>query len=183
MDTSKIFLCTVMHPRLFPALITDPGNPLRVEMLVEVGDENLIIRASAASANGKIMGTEPFTKIDRVAIERLAGSAQRMETMRRSLLRMALVAGIVLMLSLFRGFPAGISVLIALAVAVFIGPLNFLLNGGLGYKRDVVRFQFIRSEQGYTFYLEVPSTQEWGLHQALSTAGLSLEETVTNQQV
>lgn len=56
MESVKTFLCIVMHPRLFPGPITDPGNPLRVKMLVEVGAENLIIRASAASANGKIMG-------------------------------------------------------------------------------------------------------------------------------
>ncbi len=60
MDTPKTFLCTVMHPRLFPGPITDPGNPLRVEMLVEVGAEGLIIRAPAPSAKGKVMGTEPL---------------------------------------------------------------------------------------------------------------------------
>lgn len=184
MDTSNTFLCTVMHPRLFPGLITDPGNPLRVEMLVEVGTEELIIRAPAASAKGKIMGTEPLAKIDRVTIERLVGSAQRIEILRRSLLRMALVGGIVLVFALFvRAYPLGISALIALAVAAFIGPLNFLLNGGLGRKRDVVRFYFTPSDHGHTYYLEVPPTQELGLHQALLAAGLSPEEPETHRQV
>jgi hypothetical protein len=184
MDTSRTFLCTVVHPKLFPGPITDPGNPLRVKMLVEVGAEDLIIHASAASAKGKIMGTEPLAKIDRVAIERLVGSAQRIEILRRSLLRMALVGGMVLVFMLLvRTYPLGISALIALAVAAFIGPLNFLLNGGLGRKQDVVRFHFTLSEHGDTFYLEVPSTQELGLHQALLAAALSPEEPETNRQV
>ena len=184
MDTSRTFLCTVMHPGLFPGPITDPGNSLRVEMLAEVGDEDLIIRASAASAKGKIMGTEPLAKIDRVTIERLVGSAQRIEILRRSLLRMALMGGIVLVFALFvRAYPLGISALMALAVAAFIGLLNFLLNGGLGRKRDVVRFYFTLFEHGHTFYLEVPATQELGLDQALHAAGLSPEEPETNQEV
>ncbi len=177
MDTSSTFLCTVSHPRLFPGPITDPGNPLRVKMLVEVGAEDLIIRASAASAKGKIMGTEPLAKIDRVTIKRLDGSAQRIEILRRSLLRMALAGGIVLVFGLLlRAYPLDISVLAALAVAAFIGPLNFLLNGGLGRKQEVVRFHFTLSEHGHAFYLEVPPTQELGLRQALLTAGLSPEE-------
>jgi hypothetical protein len=182
MEPSRMFLCTVVHPRLFPGPITDPGNPLRVKMLVEMNAEDLIIRASAASAKGKIMGTEPLAKLDRVTIERLSGSAQRIEILRRSLLRMALVAGIVLVFALFvRAYPLGISALIALAVAAFIGPLNFLLNGGLGGKQDVVRFHFTLSEQSRTFYLEVPPAQESELHQALLAAGLNLEEPETNR--
>jgi hypothetical protein len=182
MDTSGMFLCTVMHPKLFPGPVTDPGNPLRVTMLVEVGAENLIIHAPAASAKGKIMGTEPLDKIERVAVERLDGSAQRIEILRRSLLRMALWGGIVLVFFLFvRAYPLGIGILAALAVAAFVGALNFLLNGGLGRKQDVVRFHFALSEHGHTFYLEVPPTQELGLHQALRAAGLSLEDPETNQ--
>ena len=181
MDTSRMLLCTVVHPKLFPGPITDPGNPLRVKMLVEVGAEDLIIRASATSANGKIMGTEPLAKIEQVTIEHLAGSEQRIEIMRRSLLRMAIVGGIILVFELFiRAFPLGISVLIALVVASIIGPLNFLLNGGLGGKQDVVRFHFIPSDHGRTFYLEVPSAQESELHQALLAAGLNLEAPDTN---
>jgi hypothetical protein len=176
-----MFLCTVVHPRLFPGPITDPGNPLRVKMLVEISAEDLIIRASAASAKGKIMGTEPLGKIDRVTIERLGGSAQRIEILRRSLLRMALVGGIVLVFALFiRAYPLGISALLALAVAAFIGLLNFLLNGGLGGKQDVVRFHFTPSEHRHTFYLEVLPAQEPELHQALLAAGLNLEEPETN---
>ena len=181
MDTSRMFLCTIVHPRLFPGPITDPGNPLRVKMLVEISAEELIIRAPAASAKGKIMGTEPLTKIDRVTVERLGGSAQRIEILRRSLRRMALVGGIVLVFALIiRVYPIGISILMALAVAAFIGPLNFLLNGGLGGKKEVVRFHFTPSEHKHTFYLDVPPDQEPELHQALLAAGLNLEEHETN---
>jgi hypothetical protein len=96
MEPSRMIRCTVVHPRLFPGPITDPRNPLRVEMLVEVGPEDLIIHAPAARARGKIMGTEPLARIDQVTIEHLSGNAQRAEIMRRSLLRSAVVAGIVL---------------------------------------------------------------------------------------
>jgi len=182
MDTSGMFLCTVVHPKLFPGPITDPGNPLRVELLVEVGAEDLIIRASAPSAKGKIMGTEPLAEIDHVTIERLAGNEQRKEILRRSLLRMALVGSIVLAFMLFfRGYPPGISILGALAVAAFIGLLNFVLNGGLASRQDVTRFRFTLSENGHPFYLEVPSTQAMGLQQALLGAGLSLEDPETDQ--
>jgi hypothetical protein len=151
-------------------------------MLIEVGAEELIIRASAASAKGKIMGTEPLAKIDRVTIERLAGSTQRMEIMRRSLIRMAIVGGLVLLYELFmRAFPFGISVLIALAVAALIGPLNFVLNGGLGSKQDVVRLHFTLTEPSHTFHLEVPPIEEPGLRQALLAAGLNPEELATAQ--
>lgn len=181
MDTPRMFLCTIVHPRLFPGPITDPGNPLRVKMLVEIGAEDLKIRASAASANGKIMGTEPLAKIERVTVKRLAGNVQRIEIMRRSLLRMAIVGGIVLAFMLFiRAYSPGISLLAALIVAAFIGLLNFILNGGLGDKQDVSRFYFTTSEQGRTFYLEVPRDQEPELHQALLAAGLNLEEPEAN---
>lgn len=182
MDTPRTFLCTVRHSRLFPSIITDPGNPPRVKMLIEVGADDLIIRAPAASAEGKVMGTEPLAKIDQVTIERLGGNEQRMEILRHSLIRMALVGGIVLVVSLFvRVYPLSISTLIALAVAAFIGPLNFLLNGGLGPKHDVVRFHFIQSGHGQSFYLEVPPTHELELHQALLAAGVSPEEAVSGK--
>ena len=177
MDASKPFACTIMHPKLFPGPITDPGNPLRVGMLVEVGAQDLIIRAPAPRAKGKIMGTEPLAGIGRVAIERLAGSAQRMEILRRSLSRMALVGGIVLVFALFvRTYPVGISVLMALALAAFTGPLDFLLNGGLTRKQAVVRFHFMPSKGGRPFYLEVLPTAEEDLRQALLAAGLHAED-------
>ena len=183
MDTPRTFLCTVMHPRLFPAPITDPFNPLRVKMLVEVGAEDLIIRASAPIAKGKVMWTEPLTGIGRVAVERMAGSAQRLEILRRSLLRMALVGGITLAYTLlFRSYPLGYDVLMALAVAGFVGLLNFLLNGGLGRKQDVVRFHFIPAEGGRLFYLEVLPAEELDLRQALLSAGLKPAESQASQQ-
>lgn len=183
METSKMFACTIMHPKLFPGLITDPGNPLRVQMLVEVGAEGLIIRAPAPSAKGKVMGSEPLAGIGRVIIERLNGSAQRLEIMRRSLKRMALVGGIVLGFALFvRAYPPGISILMALAVAAFIGPLNFLLNGGLARKQDTVRFHFFPTEDGRPFYLEVLPAKELELHAALLDAGLRLEDGTGEQQ-
>ncbi len=177
MDTQSMFLCTVVHPRLFPALPTDPDNPLRVEMLVEVGTEGLTIRAPAPHAKGKVMGSEPWTQMGRVTVERLGGSAQRQEILRRSLLRMALVGGIVLAWSvLFRSYPLHLSVLMALSVAAFVGPLNFLLNGGLGSKRDVVRFHFVPADGGRSFYLEVSPVVEARLQQALLAAGIGLEQ-------
>lgn len=182
MNTPKTFLCTVMHPRVFPAPITDPGNPLRVEMLVEVGSEDLIIRASAPRAKGKEMGREPWDKVARVTIERLAGRGQRLEILRRSLVRMALVGGIVLaFMLLFRLYPLHYAVLGALAVAGVIGPLNFLLSGGLARKKDVVRFHFIPAGGGRPFYLEVLPAEEPELHQALLSAGFAPENTGPSQ--
>ena len=177
MDASGMFLCTVVHPRLFPGLITDPGNPLRVTMLVEVGAKDLIIHASAASAKGKILGTEPLAKIDRVAVERLDGNAQRMRSCAAACCGWLFGGGIVLVFFLFlRDYPLGIGILAALVVAAFVGALNFLLNGGLGRKQDVVRFHFKLSEHSHTFYIEVPPTQELGMHQALRAAGLRFED-------
>jgi len=181
MDTSSMFPCTVVHPKLFPGPFTDPGNPLKVPMLIEIGSEELIIRASAASANGKIMGTEPFSSIKQVAVAHLAGSAQKMEIMRRSLLRMAVVGGVVLVIMLvWRAYPLGISILAALIIAAVSGLLNFLFNGGFGDNQDVVRFNFEPSEHGHAFYLELPSNQESRLHKALLSAGLNLVEPEIN---
>lgn len=183
MDTPRMFLCTVMHPRLFPGLIMDPGNPLRVRMLVEVGAEELVIRAPVPSGRGKVMGTEPLVGIGRVTIEHMAGDAQRLEILHRSLQRMALVGGIVLAFTLFvRAYPPATSVLMALAVAVFIGPINFLFNGGLGRKQDVVRFHFYPTRDGRSFYLEVLSTEEQDLYETLFAAGLRPEDARAGQQ-
>ncbi len=183
MDTPRTFLCTVMHPGLFPGPIIDLGRPLRVKMLVEVGTEDLIIRASAPIAKGKVMGTESLSKIGRVTIERVTGSAQRIEILRRSLWRMVLVGGIVLAYTLlFRSYPLRYDALMALAVAAFIGPLNFLLDGGLGRKPDVVRFHFMPTESGRPFYLEVLSAEQQELHEALLAAGLSPEDAEASQQ-
>ena len=119
MDAPTTFLCTVMHPRLFPGLITNPGKPFRVEMLIEVGIEELIIRAPAPSAKGRVMGPEPLAGISQVTIERVDGGARRLEILRRSLKRMALIGGIVLAFALFiRAYSPGARVLMALAVAL-----------------------------------------------------------------
>jgi hypothetical protein len=183
MDTPRTFLCILVHPRLFPSPITDPGNPLRMKMLIEVGPQALIIRASAPIAKGKVMGTETLTGISRVSIERVVGSTRRLEILRRSLLRMALVGGIVLVFTFFvRAYPLGLGVLMALAIAGFAGSLNFLLNGGLGRQRDVFRFYFTLSAGGRPFYLEVPPTEEPELHRALLAAGLRLEDSEASQQ-
>lgn len=181
MDASKMFLCTVIHPRLFPGPITDPGNPLRVKMLVEVGSEDLIIRASAESAKGKIMGTEPLSNIEQVIVKQIDGRAQRIEILRHSLLRMTLVGGIILVIILLaRPYSLSISILIALAAAAVTGTLSFLLNGGLGDKQNIVRFHFKLSDYHRGFSLEIPSEQGAGLHQALLAAGLTFVETETN---
>jgi hypothetical protein len=174
-DLPKMFLCTIVHPSLFPGPITDPGNPLKVKMLIEISAEELKIRAPAARANGKIMGTEPLAKIERVTVQRLDGNTQRIEIMRRSLIRMAVIGSIILAFMLFiRAYPPGFSILAALTVAAFTGALNFILNGGLGVKRDVTRFFFTLSEHGRPFHLEVPRDQEPVLHQALLAAGLNI---------
>jgi hypothetical protein len=149
-------------------------------MLVEVGTEDLIIRASADSAKGKIMGTEPLSKIEQVIVKQITGNAQRIEILHRSLLRMTLVGGIVLVFFLLaRPYSIGISVLIALALAVLTGAFNYLLNGGLGDKQTIVRFQFKLSDYPRGFSLEVPATMEPGLHQALLSVGLTFVETGT----
>jgi hypothetical protein len=123
------------------------------------------------------MGSEPWTKIGEVTVERIAGSAQRLEILRRSLSRMALVGGLVLVFSLLvRSIPLDYAALAALAVACFIGPLNFLLNGGLGRKQDVVRFYFKPAEGGRPFYLEVLPEEEAALRQALLATGLGIKD-------
>lgn len=184
MDASKMFACTIMHPKLFPGPITDPGNPLRVQMLVEVGAEGLIIRAPASNAKDRVLGREPLDGIDRISIERLDGGAQRQEILRRSLIRMALVGGVMLGFALFvRAYPPGISILMAVAVAAFVGPLNFLLNGGLARKQDIVRFHFFPTEDGRPFYLEVLPANELELHAALLGAGLRLEDGTGDQRM
>ena len=182
MDTQRTFLCMIMHPRLFPGVLTDPGNPLRVQQLVEVGARELVIRAPASRPAGKIMGTEPLAGIGQVTVEHLAGSTQRIEILRRSLWRMVLVGGIVLAYTLFfQSYPLHYAVLSALAVAGFVVPLNFLLNGGLGRQRGVVRFHFFPTGEGRPFYLEVPPTREQELHEALSAAGLRPEDVEATQ--
>lgn len=182
MDTSRPFLCTVMHPRLLPAPPMTSGGPLRVKLLVEIAPQELIIRASAPSAKGKIIGTEPWPKIERVTVEPLQGSAQRLEILRRSLWRMALVGGGLLVFGLVvRAYPIEISLLMALIVGGFTGALNFLLNGGFGSKQDVVRIHFTLAERGQPFYLEVSTEQEWDVRQALRGVGLHLEDSESNQ--
>lgn len=74
MDTARRFLCTVVHPRLFPGPITDPGNPLRVKMLVEVGLEDLLVRAPAPRAKAKVMGKEPLAGIGHKALSTSPGT-------------------------------------------------------------------------------------------------------------
>ena len=182
MDGSNMFHCTVIHPRLFPGPILNPGNPLKVELLVEVGDEDLKIRASAGKAKGKLMGTEPFSNIEQVTVKHIDKSAQRIEILWHSMLRMAIVVGIVLVFIYFtRPYSVGLNLLIALLIAVITGFLNFLLNGGLGRKQNIVRFHFELNDYHRGFSLEIPSIQESGLHQALLAAGLSLIETGTDQ--
>jgi hypothetical protein len=94
---------------------------------------------------------------------------------------MALVGGIILVLSLFvRSIPLDYAALAALAVACFIGPLTFLLNGGLGRKQDLVRFYFKSTEVGRPFYLEVLPAEEPALRQALIAAGLGVKDAEAN---
>lgn len=129
------------------------------------------------------MGTEPLASIGRVTVEHLAGGAQRLEILRRSLKRMALVGGFVLAFTLFvRAYPLGLSVLMALVVVLFIGPINFVFNGGLGGKRDVVRFHFFPTGNGRPLYLEVQPSGEQRLHEALLAAGLRFKDANVDHQ-
>jgi hypothetical protein len=177
MDTSRMFACNVVHTKLIPGPITDPGNPIKVPLIIEIGAEELIIRASSPSANGKILGTEPFVSFELVTVEHINSIAQKKEIMHRSLLRMAVVGGITLVFMLIvRAYPLGTSILAGVIVAAIVGSINFLFNGGLEAKQDVTRFLFKPSRHDHTFYLEVPSTNQLGLRQALLAAGLTLVE-------
>ena len=97
--------------------------------------------------------------------------------MQRSLLSMAIVGGITLVIMLImRAYPLGTSILAGVIVAAIVGSINFLFNGGLEARQDVTRFLFEPSRHDHTFYLEVPSTNQLGLRQALLAAGLTLVE-------
>lgn len=176
MDTQG-FPCTLSHPGLFPAF---PRNPPKLPVMAEVGRDALAFVSSLAGAHARTLVSEPLAGIRHVTIRHLSRASQRLEILRRSLLRIVGLALVVFVVMLLRRASRPSDILynigVALAGAALIGPLVFLLNGGFGIKKDVVRFHFTRSEQGRPFGLEVDPSDEAAVHQVLLSFGLRFQE-------
>lgn len=177
MDTPKRFSCTVMHPGRFPAYFLDPLNPPKIKVIAEIDTDKLSFISSPSSGQAKTLASEPFGNISNVTIQHLSIGAQRLELLRKSLIRYVVVATLLFIyMFVFQSRDFGYSILIALAGAIVSGPLFFLFNGGFSVKNDVIRFHFTPVKRGKAFYLEIEPTHKLELQQALLSAGLKLEE-------
>jgi hypothetical protein len=181
MDAPNRFACTVVHPGRFPPVITDPFNPLRVKLYAEIDTEKVSLISMPANGKEKILANEPFMNIREVIVKHLSGNDQRLEIIRKSLVRISIVVVVLFICQiqshLSEPLDFGYYLSIALLAAVFVsGPLFFVFHGGLSIKNDVVRFLFTPLERGKSFYLEVDATQESHIRQALLSANVKIEE-------
>ena len=173
MDTPDKFFCTVVHPGLFPAPITDPFNPLRVKLVVEVGKDGLSFLSSPVNGQPKVLGSEPIGQIVGDTPCHLSPNKQRLEVFQRSLLRMGMVMAMFFLYGLFfRPYGPFYAFLLGLAGAFLSGPLFFIFNGGLSAREEIIRFQFHPVKTGRSFYLDVEPALESVFRQALNSAGI-----------
>jgi hypothetical protein len=156
--------------------------PPRLVGQVQIEQEKLAFlpgdpgRSEKAVRQDKPMIDKPFEQISQVILQRLPASQQRLETLLKSSWRMLFFGGVVFLYSsLLRGYGIGPSLVGGLATALIIGPLNFILNGGLSHKQVIVRLRFLPAPRQKAFYLEIDPADEGEFCQALRQAGLRLQ--------
>jgi hypothetical protein len=183
MNSPTTFSCKVEHPGVFPSVFfLDPFEPLKVKTTVRISAHTLYF-LSSNSEEDRILGRENFVDLGPVAIKHITGGEQRLEVLYKSLRRMALVASLAFAFFLiFRPYGVGVSVLAGLAAAAVVGPLHFLLRGGLVPRDEVVRFHFTPLEKGKPFYLETELAKEAEILAALVAGGLRFDEQLDSQQ-
>jgi len=181
MGNTVRFPCTIVHTGLFPTPLLDPFNPLKVKIVVEVSSDKLSFLAS--KNQDKVLGSQPTAKITHSSVQLLTANQRRFEVFQRTLVRMALVAAIVFLWTLFiQHYGLSLSLFIALILACFVGPLNFMMNGGLTIKGDLFRFQFISEETEKRFYLDLAPKYGLEFRQALRSASLRFENENESQE-
>lgn len=173
MDEQVRFPCQLVHPGLFPLFRRDPPKlPVTATLSADA-------LAFVSSPDGKphTLATERLEDIREVLVLDLSGAGQRRAILKNSLRRMALVGGVGLVaVLLVRPYNLGISALIAGVAAATSGLMNFVLNGGLGAKRDLARFRFALRTDGAPFAIEVEAAAKQEVWQTLQNAGLTVVE-------
>jgi hypothetical protein len=183
MNIQNKISCTVMHPKLFPAYFLDPFNPQRINAIVEIDTDKLSFLSLPSIGKSRLPGNVPLDNVHHVAIQNLSVKAQRLEILRKSLIRYLVLSTVFsIYLFLFKSAPLFTGTIIALTAAIIILPLNFLFNGGFAVKNEVVRFLFTPIEPGKSFYLEVEQGYEPELQKALLTFGLKFAGDEENQE-
>ena len=175
MDTLIRFSCIILHPGLFPPFFTHPFNPPRTKVQIEITPEKLSVLSAPGWREARVIGNEPLVKFDHVTIQHLSANGRRLEILRHSLGRMALIGAIALAYFFLR-YDLGLGLLGGLICAGVSGLLFFMVNGGLTVRHAAVRYYFDPRHDGKKFYLEIEPSQEQEVHQALLAAGLRIQE-------
>jgi len=183
MNSSETVSCKVEHPGVFPPFFLDPFDPPKVETTIQISAGTLAFLSANSGDDIRVLGSERLTNFAPLMVEHVTGSAQRLEVLNKSLRRMALVASLAFAYFLiFRPYGLGVAFLAGLGAATVVGPLNFLLRGGLAPKTDVVRFHFTPLDKGKPFYLETELANEAEILATLVAAGLRFGKQPDSQQ-
>ena len=175
------FPCTIIHTDLFPTPLFDPFNPLKIKIITQVSPDKLTFLAYKDQA--KILGSELTSRISNISVHLLSANNRRFETFQRTLIRIGLIAIIVFLWTLIKNrYGLGLSLGMALLIACFIAPLNFLLNGGFSIKGEIYRFIFFIEETGKSFSLDVLPENAPGFRTALRTTGMKFEDDIESDK-
>jgi hypothetical protein len=184
MEIQNKISCTVMHPKMFPAYFLDPFNPQRVKVMIEIDTDKLSFLSLPSSGQSKSLGSVLIDTVRSVVIQKLSINAQRLEILKKSLLRYFFIAALFsIYLFVFKSSPLFTGIFIALVGASVIVPLYFLSQGGFTIKNEVVRFLFTPVGLEKSFYLEVEQGHEKEVQQALLSAGLNFDGNEESQDI
>ena len=173
-----------MHPKLFPAFFLDPFNPQRIKVIIEIDTEKLSFISLTPRGQSKFRGSVLIDSIRSIEIQNLSINAQRLEILKKSLLRYFFIAALIsIYMFLFKSAPLFMGIYNALIFAIVLFPLFFLSDGGFSVKNEVVRFLFTPVDLKKPFYIEVEQGLEKEVQQALLTAGLNFHSDEENQEI
>jgi hypothetical protein len=175
-EKSQLFPARFSHPRLTPPIITDPLNPLFINILLQIESEKMIFNTEPLLSRGKILGEERLCDINNLRMEYLKAGKRREEIFKKSIVRGLLWGAIFFFIFLFAG-SYGVGYLIPMITIVGIvgGSLYFMLNGGITTWDDKVRYTCGIINENKPFILEIDPKYGEDINTALLSNGMRIE--------
>jgi hypothetical protein len=177
-EKSQLFPARFSHPRLTPPIITDPLNPLFINILLQIESEKMIFNTEPLLSRGKILGEERLCDIENIRMEYLQAGKRREEIFKKSIVRGLLWVAIFFFIFLFSGsYGAGYLIPMIIIVGIVGGSFYFLLNGGITTWDDKVRYTCRLLSENKTFIIEIDPKYEEDINTALLSNGIRIERT------
>ena len=175
MDEKPLVTVGLVNSRVIPPIMTDPFNPPKIKVGLEIDSGQLQFISLSSLRKGKALGAELFSALDHFTVTEVSAVSRVSEIFLMSLIRgAAWVILFYLFFVLFRSYSLGFGILMAGVVGLFAAGFYFLLNGGLTSWKAVVRFRFVRKEKNGKFQFDVEPSYAEELRVKILSSGLRL---------